>query len=81
VRSIDAKAKLWTTSWTWTQLEADDVTRQAMDLPALVGVRALLLRALSFVSGQAERRCGNGHHAGTVRGSRDIGECCEAELW
>lgn len=44
MRSIDAKAKLWTTSWTWTQLEADDVTRQAMDLPALVGGRALLLR-------------------------------------
>lgn len=37
VRSIDAKAKLWTTSWTWTQLKADEVMRPGSDGSTCLG--------------------------------------------
>lgn len=58
--------------------------RQGSDLPwdcHELGVEASVTKGSQALSLQAERRCGNGQHAGTVRGSRDVGECCEAELW
>lgn len=69
--------------------EADDVTsrkRSALDCHELGAEASVTKGSISQTlfhgkAGQAERRCGNGQHAGTVRGSRDIGECCEAELW